>query len=445
MSNRNISLTLFQFQYTSFFPPLGALYLAYGLEKEGVAFNLKIYPMYKYGTDLDKLSSFFSESEKIIAVGCWSDMLPYVLAALEKVKKKFPDKIVILGGFGPAEVAEEILDKFKFVDFIIKGCGVYLLPRLVKRIISGTGRMHDIDGLVQRRNGSVISNYYTGYGLNMPDLIPYHRIDNIQSYRDFHIVTSFGCPYKCTFCYNRKVSGAKKVIHRDLDKVIEEIKLIREIKKNKEFAVHIDDEAFIINRKRVNAFCNLLKTEKLNVSWSCFGRVDRIDKELLKIMSGSGCKEIYYGIESGSDEILKKIKKGFTIEEAIKILLLSKKYIQTVTASFIYLFPFETPKDFIATKFFLIYLSSKGIATQLHSLCPVKNSEIYLAYKHELFLSNKIKSSCHNKLNDMPGECVKLIKAYPEIFFFHYFYNFKGLNEILEIAKDRRIVKTEYR
>ena len=108
--------------------------------------------------------------------------------------------------------------------------------------------------------------------------------------------------------------------------------------------------------------------------------MDRIDKELLKIMSGSGCKEIYYGIESGSDEILKKIKKGFTIEEAIKILLLSKKYIQTVTASFIYLFPFETPKDFIATKFFLIYLSSKGIATQLHSLCPVKNSEIYLAY-----------------------------------------------------------------
>ncbi len=432
------NLTLIQFQYRPLSTPLGALYLAYGLEKENIQFDIKLYPLYKYPNDVNKLYSFLTESRKIIAIGCLSDMLPYVLAALEKVKKEFPEKIIILGGVGPTEAAEEILNKFKFIDFIIKGCGVYSLPKLIRQIGNRINGLYDIHGLVYRSNEGVISNYYRGYYFNIPDFPPYHRIKNIRSYHNFHIFTSFGCPYKCTFCDSRPVSS-KKVVYRDLNKVIEEIKLIKKIKKSRKFHLSIEDESFVINRRRVIRFCNLLRVEKINVPWGCFGRVDRIDEGLLKIMSRNGCKEIYYGIESGSNKILKKIKKGFTIEKAIEILLLSKKYIEKVTASFIYLFPFEKPKDFIETKLFLIYLQLKGISIQLHSLCPVKNSEIFLKYKKNLFLSNKIKSTCHVKLNEMPGECIKLVKSNPDIFYYYYFHHFKELNEILKIAKDYRV------
>ena len=413
--------------------PLGALYLAFGLEKENIEFNLKIFPFYKYGYDLEKLYSFLTHSGDIVAIGCWSDLLPCIVAALRKLKQNFPEKIIILGGIGPTEIAEDILNEFEFIDFIIKGCGVYPLPKLIKKVRSGCTILDDIDGLVYRYNNAVISNCYKGFYLNIPDFPARYYINNIHSYNHFSIFTSFGCPYKCTFC-NIPLLFPKRIVYKDLNKVIEEIKLIASIKKYKKFHLSIRDETFIINKKRVFEFCNLLQSERLNINWDCYGRIDRIDEELLKIMSKSGCQSIYYGIESGSNEILRKIKKGFRIEEAIKILLLSKKYIKEIIVSFIYLYPFEKPSDFYYTKIFFRYLKSKGINVQLHPLTPVKNSEIYLKYKKYLFLSKEIQSTFRPAFNSMPRACVELIRKYPDIFYYYYSYNSEQLHKILKMT-----------
>ncbi|HTZ11576.1 MAG TPA: radical SAM protein [Candidatus Margulisiibacteriota bacterium] len=424
--------TVIQFQYDNF-PPLGALYLAYGLEKEGIGFETRIFPAYKYGYDLNKLYSFLADSGDILAIGCYSDFLPYLIVALKKLKKRFPEKVIILGGAGPTEVAEEIISAFHFINFIIKGCGVYLLPKLIKRIQSGNGKLDDIHGLVYRHNNALVSNYYKGFYLNIPDLPAYHRIENIRLYDYFAIFTSFGCPYSCTFCSFRLVSP-RKLIYRDLDEVIKEIKFIASIKKHKKFYLHIYDEAFVVNKKRVIEFCNLLRLEMLNMSWDCYGRINDMDEELLEVMSKSGCRKIYYGIESGSNETLREIKKGFTIEEAVEVLLLSKKYIKTTIASFIFLFPFEKPLDFYYTKMAYLYLQAKGINVQLHPLNPVKNSEIYLKYKKDLFQSKEVPSSYWPTFDLMPKTCVKLIKTYPEIFYYYYCYNFEHLHKILNSA-----------
>ena len=427
-------LTLIQFQYELSSAPLGALYLAFGLGKENIEFDLKIFPLYKYGYDLEKIYSFLTHSGNIVAIGCWSDLLPYVIVALDELKKRFPEKIIILGGIGPTEVAEEIMTAFNFINFIIKGCGVYLLPKLIKRIQNDSNRLNDIDGLVYRYNKDVISNYYKGFYLNIPDLPPHRCLNNSRQYQSFNIFTSFGCPYWCTFCSYRSVSP-KKTIYRDLNEVMEEIKFIASIKKHKKFILAIWDEAFVVNKKRVFEFCNLLLSERLNMSWVCYGRINAMDEELLKVMSKSGCRSVYYGIESGSNVILRKIKKGFTIEEAIKILLLSKKYIEEVIASFIFLFPFEKPLDFYHTKILYWYLRSQGIVTQLHALSPVKNSEIYFKYKKYLFLSKKIHSTYRPTFNSMPSVCVKLIRNYPDIFYYYYSYNFEQLHKILKMAE----------
>jgi len=434
------NLTLVQFSYSSFSVPLGSLYLAYGLEKANVQFDLKIYPLYNKldaWADIDKLYSFLVKSREIIAVGCWSDMLPFLLVALGKIKKKFPEKIIILGGIGPTEVAEEIMNKFNFINFIIKGCGILPLPTLIRKIVKGKKNFSDVDGLVYRNGRNIISNNHDSFYLNsiIPDILPYHRIKNISSYYKFLIRTSSGCPYRCTFCQLPYLSCGK-VVYRDINKIIKEIKLIKRIKKNKKFLILIQDEAFIINRERVIKFCNLLRAEKLNVAWQCYGRVDRIDRELLEVVSKSGCRAVYFGVESGSNKILRKIKKGFTIEKAIEILLLSKKYIKRITASFIYLYPFETIKDFKETLLFKKYLELKKIHVQLHQLNPIKNSDIYFKYKRNLFLFEKKRSSFHLNLNRMPRECIKLIKNNPDIFYFYYFYNFKDLNIILKLIKN---------
>lgn len=432
-------LTLIQFTYDPFTVPLGSLYLAYGLEKANIQFDLKLYPSYNkqgFNVDIDRLCSFLIKSNRIIAIGCLSDKLPILLAALEKVKKKFPEKIIILGGIGPTEVAEEIINKFDFIDFVIKGCGILPLPVLIKKIIRGEKVFTDVDGLVYRNGKNIKSNGYNSFYLKsvIPENIPYHRLKNIGSYDKFFIFTSFGCPYKCTYCQIPCLSK-KGVLYKDINKVIEEITLIKKIKKNGKLTIFIKDEAFIINRERVIKFCNLLKAKKLNVRWRCYGRVDRIDRELLEIMSKSGCESIFFGVESGSNKILKKIKKGFTVEKVIEMLLLSKQYIKQIIASFIFLYPFETIEDFRKTLYLKAYLESQKIETQLNQLTPIKNSELYLEYKKNLNLFYKKRSTFHLSLDDIPKECTRLIKNNPDIFYFYYLYNFKDLNKILKLEK----------
>lgn len=435
-----INLTLVQFAYHPSCVPLGALYLAYGLEKATIKFDLKIFPIFEKaaGSIEDRLYSFLVNTQKIIAIGCWADMLPFVLVTLEKIKLKFPEKIIILGGVGPTRAAEEILNNFKFVDYIIKGCGVHSLPKLIKKVMDGDTALSDIEGLVFRSSGHVTSSYYSGYHLNIPDLPSYQRLENIQSYSFFTIFTSFGCPYQCTFCSIR-IIFPKKITYRDINQVIDEIKVIKKIKKSKPFIIDIADEGFIVDRERVVKFCNMLISQRLHIKWYCYGRIDRMDEELLRTMSKSGCSSIFYGVESGSNIILNKIKKGFTVEEAIKILILTRKYIKGVTASFIYLYPFEGMRSFRETVFIAKYLKRKKILVEFRHLIPAKDSDIYFKYKKRLFFEEGQNSLSCLGTNRITGKCAKLIKNNPKIFYFYYLYNSPEFNKIQKMAEQLQI------
>jgi anaerobic magnesium-protoporphyrin IX monomethyl ester cyclase len=433
-------LTLIQFLYRHDTVPMGGLYLAAGLKKHKVGFNFKIYCQHKFNVDLKKLYSFFSQTSRIIAVGCYSHMLPYVLAVLREVKNKQPDKIIILGGLGPSEVAEEILQHFSFVDFIIKGYSIDSLPGLTKKIYRNDNNFNGIEGLVYRKNQKIISNKYESMlsSRTINGVKPHLLLKNAGSRKVFEILTSSGCVYNCTFCKLSSLSE-NKVIFRDTSKIIEEIEFLKKARKNHKVIINILDESFFFRRERVIQFCALLKKKKLDLTWSCYGRVDKMDADMLKIMSESGCRQIYYGIESGSNRILKEIKKGFTIEEAVKVLLISHKIIKRTIASFIYLYPFEEPKDFLETLYYMAYLKAKGIMVQLHPLNPVRNSSIYCRYKKDLFLSGRIPSDFRIRLTRMPKDCRRLVIENPEIFYFYRNYRFKHLDDLLKLSK--KIIK----
>jgi len=428
------NLTLIQMDYAQDQVPLAAAYLGGALNKEHIQFDLKLYPVYKNKENPSILSNFYAfltKTKKIVAIGCWSDMLPYVIVALGRLKKRYPEKIIILGGIGPTIAAEEILNKFSFIDFIIRGCGVKPLPKLVKKIFNQSNVLYDdIERLVFRRNNIVISNPYGGYYLNVPDSPAYDLLGNPQKFFSFPVITSFGCPYQCTYCDTRPVSP-KSVVFRPLNDVIHEIKSMIKIKHPQKLIVDILDEAFTIDKKRVFQFCNILKKEKLDISWICFGRVDTVDEDLLKVMAQFGCFNIFYGIESGSNRILKKIKKGFTIELAIEKLFLSKKYIKYVDAAFIFGFPFETEKDFRKTLVIRNALLQEGFRVPLFPLAPVKNTPLYMKYKKILKFSPRMRISYNLEIRH--NEVNKVIKENPEIFASFYHYEFKQLKKIIHL------------
>ncbi len=425
-------VTLAQFQYESRSVPLSAAYLVSGLQREHIDYSLKIYPKCRFKITKKDLYSFLSDSADILAVGCLSHMLPYLVAVLKKIKEQYPKKIIILGGIGPTEAAEGIMQKFDFVDFIIKGCAIEPLPLLIKKITNNDRDLSDVKRLVYRERGAVKVNAYDGfYSEETVTTIPaYQYINNSNRFDKFDMMTSFGCLYRCTYCYLTPLAK-RKVAYRRLEDVAQELDMIKSIKKNERFFLRLTDEAFILNRKRVIAFCTMLKKMKLRLNWNCYGRVDRMDEELIKMLARHGCTSLYYGIESGSDRILRETRKGFCIKDAQKILLLSKKYIKHITASFIYLYPFETVNDFCQTFAMKKYFESKGIKTQLHAITPVKNSEIYLKYKDTLRLYDKAPSTHHGSLKSLPEDCLGLVRQNPDIFYFYYTYYFNELEPIL--------------
>lgn len=437
------STTFIQFRYENKMP-IGAAYVAFGLEREGIDFDMRLCPVdlprtpREHLLKLRDLYPFFEGTGDIIAIGCFSDLLPHVLIAARRMKELDQSKIIVLGGVGPSLVAREIMGDFDFVDYVINGCGILSLPKLIRILSSGKRDLTVVPGLTYRKNGNVTSNKAYDFYSEIPKLPAYHLIPNIGNCKRFYVKTTTGCPYKCTFCYASSAAG-KHVIKRDIYEVVKEIKFIQRMAKGQMPAVSVIDEAFILDADRVNEFCRLMKRHCKEVAWSSYGRIDRMTEDLLAVMSRSGCKSIYYGIESGSNHILKRIKKGFAIEKACKILQMTRKYFSNVTASFIYRYPFERIEDFKSTSDIIKELMDIGVQLQLHPLVPVKHSEIYQKYHSNLRFSIDERSDYNvgRDLDSMPKECVELIKKHPKVFYDYSHYvpaDLAKINAYIEVT-----------
>lgn len=152
----------------------------------------------------------------------------------------------------------------------------------------------------------------------------------------YPIMTSQGCPYQCIFCASRN----RKWLARSAQNCFEELKQTKEKYRIKSF--EILDDAFNIDKNRVLKFCELVKPLKLK--WACTNgiRADRFDKEMAKAMSESGCQQVGFGIESSDPEVVKKIKKGETIEQIKEAISVAKKYFPLVGGFFILGLPGST-------------------------------------------------------------------------------------------------------
>lgn len=183
-----------------------------------------------------------------------------------------------------------------------------------------------VPGIVYRRDGQL---YQTGRREPIQDLdtIPFPAWDlfNVRecysrypSHRSVlkakrlgSIYTTRGCPFQCTFCYTEK-----KVRQRSIPNVIEEIKELYE-----RYGIRhlmIADDLFVVRKERAIEFCEALIRERIKITWSATGRCNIIDREFLKIMKAGGCDFMGLGIESGSADVLKAMKKNQTPQQIIE-------------------------------------------------------------------------------------------------------------------------------
>ncbi|MDD5628923.1 MAG: radical SAM protein [Elusimicrobia bacterium] len=147
------------------------------------------------------------------------------------------------------------------------------------------------------------------------DLAAYGRLAPGQFLRlpQLPILSARGCPYHCEFCDDKAV-WLGRVRLRAPESIVAEIEEM--IRKYRVRELKFYDDTLTVSRQRLVRLCELLAERRLDIVWRCSARVDEVDPELLGLMRRAGCRSISYGIESGDDEVLKKMDKGTTTKQA---------------------------------------------------------------------------------------------------------------------------------
>ncbi|WP_455368078.1 B12-binding domain-containing radical SAM protein [[Eubacterium] cellulosolvens] len=307
--------------------PLGLAYLAAVLEVEGhriKIIDLKVEP--KSGPEIRK------EINATDMVGITSTT-PEIYNAYKICNVAKEEGVpVVMGGPHPSALPYESLEE---CDLVVRGEGEGTIVNVCNAIETGES-LRDIRGILYKDKEKVVDNTPRELIRDL-DSIPFpavHLFPDIKKYTIQHplldrksasgvILTSRGCPYNCVFCYKSIFGNVYR--YRSSENVLSEWKTL--VEKYKVREIGIVDDTFTTNSKRVIEICKMILKEKLQVPWLMPSgmRVKPISKEILEWMKKSGCIRIAFGIESGSQEVLNKIRKGITLEEVEKAVDLTKK------------------------------------------------------------------------------------------------------------------------
>jgi len=330
-------------------PPLGLACIGGSLLEKGHEVKLFDFNIYGTGEFIEVLKNFAPDVVGITFV------TPLIIEAqkISKLVKKINKEIIVIGGGPHCSSFPESSIKEASLDIGVIGEGDFI----INEIISGTD-LPEIKGIVYRKGDKIITNERDNFIKDL-DTIPFpaYSLYEKEKYKlppaiarknpVTWVETSRGCVFGCTYC--NKSSFGKTFRVKSPERIVEEF---TKIKKMGFREIHIIDDGFTTNIKRAKKICDLLIEAKVNIGWSTVVgiRVDRVDYELLVKMLQAGCYRVYYGIESGNQEILNNIKKGITLEQVKKAVTAAKKARLEVAGFFMFGLPgdtVETMKDTI--------------------------------------------------------------------------------------------------
>ena len=408
--------------------PSGALYVAAVLSEAGYRVDFKDLTAGSYlELDPERLVAGLSDSADIVGIGCMSDTLPFVIAAARKIKAQAPEKKILLGGPGPSGVGAALLEAFPFIDVIAVGEAEETVLEIAEALAAGTAsrrdrsdrggiRLGEVKGICLADGGRPVTTPPRERIRNLDNLpYPLYEAIEVERYPMVNIVFSRGCPYRCTFC-DVAPMWQRKNFRRSVGSVVEEIRLLH----SKYGKIHFEftDETFILSEDKVLDLCDRLKREGLDIKWSCTGRVNLVNDTLLREMAAAGCQAMFFGIESGSDRVLERVNKEFTVSEAVEAIHLTLKYMRPAT-SFIWGFPFETKQDLTETLLLATYLSQIGVDCRLNRLAPFPLMPLFAEYGGDIEWVEPNGSRPGREAFNMagyPAEVADLVRRFPKIF-----------------------------
>ncbi|MDP2385393.1 MAG: radical SAM protein [Bacteroidota bacterium] len=238
----------------------------------------------------------------------------------KKIKEDFPNIQQIWGGYFASNQYKAVLES-GYVDYVINGPGDTAFPALLKALEENSP-IEGISNLIFKKDGKIFKTKKADLpDLNKTPALPYLKLDNFYSLdkylgntylgtRTLAYHSSFGCPFTCSFCavvpiYEARWKGKSAVL------MYEDVMKIKE--RWGANAIEFHDNNFFVSEKRTVEFAQLIKKE--NMKWWGEARIDTMHKykdESLQLIADAGCKMIFFGAETGNDDVLKKMDKGGT-------------------------------------------------------------------------------------------------------------------------------------
>lgn len=363
-------------------PSMGLLCLAAVLKKEGVPVRVIDAPAENIGYSecLDRIFSFGAELVGITSV------TPSIYKAgrlAEFIKERDRKVKVAVGGSHMTAVPEETLKRFPNFDIGVIGEGEETILDLVRALKSGNG-YENIPGVVFRDNESFCCNE-PRKPIQELDSLPFPAWDLLpnfpRGYRPAafkykklpatYLLTSRGCPHKCIFCDTAVFSRQYRPFSAPyIIRMIETLCRDYGVKE-----ISFEDDTFIIFRKRLEELCETLIQKKIDIAWTCNGRVNAVKPDILKLMKKAGCWQIAYGVESGKQDILDFAKKQIKLEQVEQAVRWTHEAGIYSKGFFILGFPNETEKTMQQTIEFGTGLLLDDIT--VCQMIPFPGSEMY--------------------------------------------------------------------
>lgn len=302
----------------------------------------------------------------------------------QALKALRPGVLTVLGGCHVTALPADTLEACPAFDMAVIGEGEETLRELLGRVAGGDTRPADVPGTAVRGDGRIVVNPARAVMEDL-DVLPLPAWSllpgfpgafrpspgRIRRWPCASIVLTRGCPNTCVFC-DRSVFGNRCRAYSPAYAV----RLVRDLcERHGVRELLIEDDTFVIVKARVREFCERVIAARLGVSWSCLGRADRVDPELLRLMRRAGCWHISYGIESGDEAILAAMHKRLDLDQIRQAVAWSREAGLRTKGFFIVGFPGETPASLDRTRRLALTLPLDDISVM--QMTPFPGSELY--------------------------------------------------------------------
>jgi anaerobic magnesium-protoporphyrin IX monomethyl ester cyclase len=376
-------------------PPLGLTYVAAALEQAG--FQVELIDNYMLKKPLDYIKSEAKRLKPdIVGITCGSVTYQPCIETAKAIKEVLPSCKIVVGGWHPSYLPETMLEHPE-IDYVVMGEGEKAIVELANSITKGdTASIPKIAGVAYRSNGKIVRN--EPVLIKDLDTVPFparHLLPLDLYLRKMEFLEASpvdtmnvirGCPYNCAFCDTKGIWGSRCRSFSP-SRIVEEIEHL--VDKYGTRGLYFIGDNFTINKKRTIELCNELKSSGLDVEWICDTRADLVSRDLLKEMRSAGCRTIWFGVESGSPRILKKLNKNVSIEQTVKAFKLCREEDINISCSLMMGIPGETLNDIKAT----FNLAKKLNPDWIHF-------NIFVAYPRSSLYDEVIENKLYDKLEN---------------------------------------------